>query len=117
MLTVEVLAEIEELLRKALNRDASFVLGDYFDYIAGTSTGAIVATFNRDPRQAAGDALTFTPLTTEPGYEGMPAWSPDGQTIAYVAEVNSTLQVFTRQRPASVSDFSSRDDSERWARA
>jgi patatin-like phospholipase/acyl hydrolase len=44
MLTVEVLAEIEELLRKALKRDANFVLADYFDYIAGTSTGAIIAT-------------------------------------------------------------------------
>src|SRR5258706_390509 len=27
-----------------LGRDASFVLADYFDYIAGTSTGAILAT-------------------------------------------------------------------------
>lgn len=43
MLSVEILAAIEELLRKALNRDASFVLADYFDYIAGTSTGAIIA--------------------------------------------------------------------------
>jgi tricorn protease len=33
----------------------------------------------------------------------MPAWSPDGQTIAYVADVDSTLQVFTRQRTAAVS--------------
>jgi Tol biopolymer transport system component len=33
----------------------------------------------------------------------MPAWSPDGQTIAYVADVDSTLQVFTRQRSSSVS--------------
>ena len=32
-----------------------------------------------------------------------PAWSPDGQTITYMAEVNSTLQVFTRQRASSVS--------------
>ena len=33
----------------------------------------------------------------------MPAWSPDGQTIAYMAEVDDTLQVFTRQRSSSVS--------------
>jgi Tol biopolymer transport system component len=33
----------------------------------------------------------------------MPAWSPDGQTIAYVADVGNTLQVFTRQRESSVS--------------
>jgi serine/threonine protein kinase/Tol biopolymer transport system component len=70
---------------------------------AAVLAGAIVATFNGDSSQSAGDALTFTPLTTDPGYEGMPAWSPDDQTIAYVADVNSTLQVFTRQRSASVS--------------
>src|SRR4029079_18506675 len=50
-----------------------------------------------------GDSLTFASLTSEPGYEGMPAWSPDGQTIAYVADVDNTLQVFTRQRESSVS--------------
>jgi eukaryotic-like serine/threonine-protein kinase len=48
-------------------------------------------------------ALQFTPITTDPGYEGFPAWSPDGQTIAYAAEVDGTLQVFTRRlsSPAS----------------
>ncbi|MGE4089262.1 MAG: patatin-like phospholipase family protein [Candidatus Binatia bacterium] len=44
MLTVEVLAAIEAMLRRALHRDENFVLADYFDYIAGTSTGAIIAT-------------------------------------------------------------------------
>lgn len=43
MMTVEVLADIEEKLRAALGKDGSFVLADYFDYIAGTSTGAIIA--------------------------------------------------------------------------
>lgn len=44
MITVEVLAEIESLLRKRLKRGADFVLADYFDFVAGTSTGAIIAT-------------------------------------------------------------------------
>ncbi len=44
MITIEVLGAIEDLLRKKLNRDPDFVLGDYFDFVAGTSTGAIIAT-------------------------------------------------------------------------
>ena len=44
MLSIEVLARIEALLQEKLGRDDGFVLADYFDYIAGTSTGAIIAT-------------------------------------------------------------------------
>ncbi|MDJ0617577.1 MAG: patatin-like phospholipase family protein [Calothrix sp. MO_192.B10] len=44
MISLEVLAEIEATLRKALGADEKFVLADYFDYVAGTSTGAIIAT-------------------------------------------------------------------------
>lgn len=44
LITVEVLAEIESLLRRRLGRGPEFVLADYFDFVAGTSTGAIIAT-------------------------------------------------------------------------
>ena len=44
MMTVEVLGEIERLLKEELGKGNEFVLADYFDYIAGTSTGAIIAT-------------------------------------------------------------------------
>ena len=43
MITVEVLAEIEKLLRSKLGRGDDFRLADYFDFVAGTSTGAIIA--------------------------------------------------------------------------
>lgn len=43
MMTVEVLAEIESLLRQKLGRSEDFVLANYFDFVAGTSTGAIIA--------------------------------------------------------------------------
>lgn len=43
MMTVEVLAELENLLRHKLGRGDNFVLADYFDFVAGTSTGAIIA--------------------------------------------------------------------------
>src|SRR5262249_44883388 len=39
-----VLAEIEKQLQTRLGRGDDFVLADYFDYIAGTSTGAIIGT-------------------------------------------------------------------------
>ncbi len=45
---------------------------------------------------------TFTPLVTDAGYQGAPAWSPDGKTIAYVAQVDGVLQVFTRNVTSSL---------------
>lgn len=41
-LTIEVLAELERMLRRELGND-ELVLGDYFDFVGGTSTGAILA--------------------------------------------------------------------------
>ncbi len=43
VISLEVLQRIEDMLRAELGRDPDFVLSDYFDYIAGTSTGAIIA--------------------------------------------------------------------------
>ena len=45
VMTLEVLLALQEMLQRELKRDDSFVLADYFDYVAGTSTGAIIATF------------------------------------------------------------------------
>lgn len=41
--TIEVLARIEQLLREKTG-DGKAVLADYFDFVGGTSTGAIIAT-------------------------------------------------------------------------
>ena len=43
LITIEILARLEKLLREAYG-DEKLVLSDYFDYVAGTSTGAIIAT-------------------------------------------------------------------------
>jgi hypothetical protein len=43
ILTVEILAQVERLLCEKLGKDDNFVLADYFDFIAGTSTGGIIA--------------------------------------------------------------------------
>jgi serine/threonine protein kinase/Tol biopolymer transport system component len=39
---------------------------------------------------------SFRPLVTDGSFQGAPAWSPDGKTLAYVAPVDGILQVFTR---------------------
>jgi predicted acylesterase/phospholipase RssA len=44
VMTLEVLEKMESELQKSLGRGDDFVLADYFDYVAGTSTGAIIAT-------------------------------------------------------------------------
>jgi patatin-like phospholipase/acyl hydrolase len=43
MMTVEVLAEIENQLRQQLKKGSEFRLAQFFDFVAGTSTGAIIA--------------------------------------------------------------------------
>ena len=57
----------------------------------------------REPGDGAG--LSYSPLTTAPAYEGFPAWSPRGDSVAYVAEVNGVLQIWQRdpQSPSSAS--------------
>ena len=41
-------------------------------------------------------------LAADAGYQGSPAWSPDGKTIAYVAEVDGVQQIFTRSLASSM---------------
>lgn len=43
LLSVEVLARIEDMLRTELGAGPDFVLADYFDFVAGTSTGAVIS--------------------------------------------------------------------------
>src|SRR5262249_15590738 len=45
----------------------------------------------------------FTPFATDAGYQSAPAWSPDGKEIAYEAEVNGVVQIFTRKLGSAVS--------------
>jgi serine/threonine protein kinase len=43
----------------------------------------------------------FTPLVTDASFQSSPAWSPDGQSIAFVAQVDGVLQIFTRSVTSS----------------
>lgn len=44
--------------------------------------------------------LRFRALATDAAYEGLPALSPDGETVAYSKEVDGVLQIFTRRLTA-----------------
>ena len=41
--------------------------------------------------------VSLTPLTADPGYEGEPTFSPDGQTIAYVSDRSGNFEIFLKQ--------------------
>ncbi|MGJ7507208.1 patatin-like phospholipase family protein [Variovorax sp. GT1P44] len=43
LMSVEILLAIESALRTKLGKDGDFVLADYFDFVCGTSTGAVIA--------------------------------------------------------------------------
>lgn len=43
LMSVEILAKLEDDLRTRLGQGPDFVLADYFDFVCGTSTGAIIA--------------------------------------------------------------------------
>jgi serine/threonine protein kinase len=41
--------------------------------------------------------VSLTPLTTDPGYEGEPTFSADGETIAYVSDRNGNFEIYLKQ--------------------
>ena len=49
IITIEVLGRIERTLQERLGAGDGFTLSQYFDYIAGTSTGAVTAMPRRPP--------------------------------------------------------------------
>jgi Tol biopolymer transport system component len=60
---------------------------------AGLSLGALGI---RPPSTSPLAKYRYTPFATDSGYQGSPAWSPDGKTIAYAAEMDGIVQIFTR---------------------
>jgi serine/threonine protein kinase len=53
-------------------------------------------------RRGTAFAYHFTPFATEAVDETEPAWSPDGQTLAYAATINGVSQVFARRLDSAV---------------
>ncbi|HEY5610770.1 MAG TPA: protein kinase [Thermoanaerobaculia bacterium] len=66
------------------------------------AVGAAAIFFPRDTNLVDLSRYTLTPIETTPAYEGFPAWSPDGESIAYVSEVDGILQVFIRNLDSSM---------------
>ena len=66
--------------------------------LAATPLGglAIRALRGAGPPAAAGPG-SVEPLTTDPGYEGEPSFSPDGQTIAYVSDRDGNFEIYLQQ--------------------
>ena len=56
----------------------------------------------RDASNIRLDQYRWTPFATDAGYQGSPAWSPDGKTLAYVADVDGVLQVFAKSVESSM---------------
>lgn len=58
--------------------------------------GAFVAlgSAGRDPGL---DRYVYTPFATDAGYQASPAWSPDGKTVAFVADADGVLQLFQKR--------------------
>ena len=61
----------------------------------------------------------YTPLATDANDEQQPAWSPDGQTLAYIAKIDGIGQVLTRSlnssQPARLTHGSESSSDPFWA--
>ena len=59
---------------------------------AGLAAGRLLA----PPPGADLSAYRLTPLATEAGYQGSPAWAANGKDLAYSADVDGVRQIFVR---------------------
>ena len=66
---------------------------------AGLATGFLTAALWPLPPP---DTPKLTPFATEAEIQTMPAWSPKGDRIAYSADVNGILQIFTKTLGSSI---------------
>jgi eukaryotic-like serine/threonine-protein kinase len=53
----------------------------------------------------------LTPIASEAGYEGEPAWAPDGKSLAYVGAVGQYGQILTRRLDSAVPDQITHENS------
>ena len=103
--TADLAAELRttrELLNESPSSAVTSVVGPRPTWplrLAGAAAIAAVALIAGRaiaPPEARASFERFTPFATDAGYQGVPAWSPDGKTIAYEAEIDGVVQIFTR---------------------
>ena len=64
---------------------------------AGLAAGYLIRGRAAPARDAGWEDATYSLLTTDPGYEGEPTFSPDGRTIAYVADRDGNFEIYLQQ--------------------
>jgi Tol biopolymer transport system component len=64
--------------------------------LAAAVAGAIMGIGLAPPTQSPPDTRVL-PFASGAGYEAEPAWSPDGQSLAYSADVDGVLQIFVKR--------------------
>jgi eukaryotic-like serine/threonine-protein kinase len=64
---------------------------------AAAIVGYLLLRGGESPSKLDWSEATSTPLTIDPGYEGEPTFSPDGQTIAYVADRDGNFEIYLEQ--------------------
>jgi eukaryotic-like serine/threonine-protein kinase len=68
----------------------------YWPILAGFAVLALSLVIYSRAGSPAPAVYSFSPFATEAPEENYPAWSPDGKTIAYFAEVDGVKQIFTK---------------------
>jgi Tol biopolymer transport system component len=64
--------------------------------------GAAVVYVAAQPTSLDTRAVRYTPFATDPHFEGYPAWSPDGRSIAYLADLVGERHILVRGLDAAV---------------
>ncbi len=95
-----VSARVQPLVQRARKKPMG-LLWPIIGIAIGMSIAIVAWEMGRSSRQAERALnlrnVSLTALTTDPGYEGEPTFSPDGETIAYVADRTGTFQIFLKQ--------------------